>query len=252
VRAVSQPVDKDPGGLKISPEAAAAVVQKTFQDLGVKDMALINLEKAQMFPKYKAYGSNNARYPSSSGYYLVFSKSYGGIDSDISARSYLALENPDHYIYASPEWIEAYVNERGELDMFKWWGYNKSAELIHENTTLLPFEKIQEAVRKAAVPAVRQTAEDNKSDNQSFTVDALDLKTGLVAVRQKSGQALSLPCWYIRYTLKSPSQTVKGCITLNAIDGGIVFISTGLSSKEPWNVTDGIAAGTRLEQSLQK
>ncbi len=220
---------KDAGEIQISKETAAAVAQYLINELGIQNMAQSDIEKAQFFAE-KGLKPNGSEYISK-GYYIEFAFSYDGLDTVLFKGG--GMNKNEEFEYSAPchpEEISIYVDESGQVQMFYWTGPLKISETVTDNAPLMPFEKMQERIRKQ----IFYKCSFLEGEDVSITVNKIGMKLAMIPIQDKTDEYMYVPAWYVSYTKKwavdaindtgkhTTEMTDDDLIVLNAIDGGAV------------------------------
>ena len=159
----------------------------------------------------------------------------------------MCLSGTQVYLYASywpQEYFRVYVDDTGVIG-FYWWLPMQIGEAISSNVALLPFEEIQEIVRKDIVRNVKGMWDGDLSIIQRrFVINRMVL--GLTKIKQKSGGYILTPTWSLfgyevdKYNAPQPGGYIlndnneykeeavgRSFLTINAIDGSIIDPALG-------------------------
>ncbi len=199
---------------------AQAMAEKAIDDLGIKDMMLVSAERAV-----------SKKMPDKGGYQLTYARQSGGLPLFwFTGGGHFKDEEPPQYSPPfSEEHLEIWVNEDGIFG-FYWNGYAKVTETVSDNIELLPFEDIQEALKKQITYKKSFIASDDPNfSNLTVTITSAELRMGYIGVKDTEYQALMVPVWVFESTFGyDNAYSEKGrCYpddeyVLNAIDGGVI------------------------------
>lgn len=215
------------GKVTMKEEDALTKAQKVLNDLGIKDMALT--EASKTVSKY---------YPDKGGYELQYERENGGIVgySDFNGGSIKDVTQ-----YSPPFTVETVtmtVTEDGVIS-FGWDGIAKVVETVNDNVALLPFDKIQQALKNQI--KYKESTETDMYGMKDFTVNVVsaELRMGYIGVKDNVKQALFIPVWVFETqcshfnSVLNTQQTWKGdAYVFSAIDGGTIDVNWKLEEEE--------------------
>ncbi len=226
---------------------ARAQADKVISDLGIKDMALVNEEKAVLPSLGDQYGVCSNR-PDCGGYVFEYVRASGGIPgyqlTSFGTDGY--DQEPDYSPPFFQEMLTICVSEDG-IEGFSWSGMAQVVETVSENVTLLPFADIQQAlvdqIYYENAPKLEQFNESESADvlgEMAVKVDVLlaELRVGYISVKDNTQQAMLVPMWVFETTETHSYGDERGepfaskTYQFNAIDGGVIMPSVGAVAAE--------------------
>ncbi len=213
------------GKVDITRDEAIAQADKVISGLGINGLMLVSAEK---YAEYIAPGA-----PEQGGYKLLYSRQSGGIPLCwIEAPLTNGAEKLP--LYSKPfieEVLAAYITKDG-LTCLRWIGYANVVETVSENSELMPFESIKEALKDRIFYKNSFNQEHLPSDF-TVTVTSAELRMGYIGVKDNAKQGLMVPVWFFRTeeTYTENGKTVvlnKLTYMLNALDGGAIESRSGI------------------------
>ena len=184
------------GTLRISEEDAAASAWRLLDELGVIDMAISSVEKGRILP----YTSTNLLYDiseekQSKGYLISFVCSINGIPTEVlGSSSYDQTE----FEYSAPfyqEEIRVFVDEQGEVQSFGWFWPLTITETVSRNTSLLPFEKMEQRIQSMLLYQYAYNTMPSGNDYKAtleVEVDRIEMRMALIS--EKDSQTKRSTC----------------------------------------------------------
>ena len=204
------------------PEADAAdMAQKVIADLGIQNMQLTNTERVLIDPFSASSGSDKG------GYVFEYIRQNGGIPG-YWRRSWSSNEDEEPPAYREPfipEVIEIVVTDDG-VQRFCWSGCAQVIETVSDNVEMLPFEKIQEALKDQIFYECSFRPESDGT--REITVNSAELHVGYISVKDDVSQAILVPVWIFETTETMTTTDGntwngdRGVYIFNAIDGGVI------------------------------
>jgi hypothetical protein len=213
------------GEVGITEEAAITSAKSMLGSFGLTDVVVYSIEKALAYPMDGYWFAADTEVPLWKGYSIRFVRTIGGI----SARDDEGVteSDGDEYEYTAPFYIENIqmgVDEGGSVQWFSWTNPTRLTEKVSDNVILLPFEEVQEKVRKLLffTYAYRYDA---------ITVKRVEMKMTMIGIKDRPGEAMYVPAWFIYSTVSHPWEagTEEGdtpdteTIVINAVDGGRIL-----------------------------
>ncbi len=204
------------GKVAVTPQEATAVADNVISNLGIKDMMLIGAEK---------YVTPDT--PEKCGYEVQYARQCGGIAGYVpESYGWNNGEEPPKY---SPPFYEEelYVRvSKDGLESLIWRNCAKAVETVYENTQLLPFESIKQALKDRITYKTRFNGGLGRV-NYAVKVTSAELRMGYIDIKGNAKQALMVPVWFFRTreTWTRGGKTVLGneeTYKFSAIDGGAV------------------------------
>lgn len=239
--------------IDLDKDAARAQAEKVIGDLGIKDMALVNEEKAVLRSLGNQWGVSNDQ-PNLGGYVFEYVRSSGDIAGyQLTSFGTNGYEQPPDY---SPpffqEMLMITVSENG-IESFSWSGLAQVVETVSDNVTLLPFEDVQQALLNQIyyehAPMLEQFNTSEGVDvlgEMTMMVDVLsaELRIGYISVKDNTRQAMLVPMWVFETAETHSYGDEKGepfaskTYQFNAIDGGVIMPSVGVVAAEEEAIPD--------------
>jgi|AGTN01.2.fsa_nt_gi hypothetical protein len=207
------------GEVAISGEDAIAVAQNMLYELGIDNMVVDSLEKAQRYARLT--NSTYTRYsekPVSKGYFIKFARNVDGIPGITNhSVSFYYLDDFDYRAPLYPEEIRIYVDEAGKVQSFAWRYPLEIEETVTENASLLPFEAVKQRIRDMLTYI-------NSYNTRPIDVTSIEMRMTIVNVKDHPDEAMYVPAWFIDYTkTDEESGQIEYRLALNAVDGGRVL-----------------------------
>jgi hypothetical protein len=211
--------------ISITEDEAQTLATKIIDDLNIKDVALVNAEKAVLIAFDNTYDNQSiiSDKMDTGGYIFEYVRSAGGIPGYF-LNGYFGASEPD---YAPPFYIETItiiVTDNG-VEYFVWDSISEKVGTVNENVALLPFEDIKTRIIDQII--FKRTPALNSTDIQSIDIDIIDakLRVSNIGVAGDVDQALIVPVWAFdtKETMKyknGEETTMYLSHMLNAIDGG--------------------------------
>ena len=212
--------------VRISKEDAFITAQKVLEDLAVKDMRLVNTEKASLISwEYKNYGSPETV---TGGYVFEYFRESGGIP----AYGQWGLSNqdgndmPDYIPPYGPEEIDILVSDEGVV-FFYWHSRVKVVKTVTENAQLLPMDEIKEKLKAWIERKKEWYLQQEDVVDLTVWVDDAKLSIDVIEDENEKGKALLVPVWVFgirdtaNYAGYSGAYRANSYMyVLNALDGG--------------------------------
>lgn len=207
--------------IKISLEDAVELADQWVEKLGSGDFAYVSAEKARSL--------EGATYTVlSEGYYLTYVRNIAGgvpqfYDYYSMPPTIIRLEEGENK-YA-PGWeqeaIELYVTEAG-VQFFSWDDKVKVLGTANENVQLLPFEEIQESIRKLLTYALTDSLFE---DGDPVYITRVVLSTSIQQIADQGNEAFLAPTWvvYLTSAEKIRFHENPGVLLFSAIDGSVIW-----------------------------
>lgn len=123
-----------------------------------------------------------------------------------------------------PESIELYVTENG-IEKFEWQFIYAINEVVNTSVEILPFEEIQESVRKYFHLAFAWAEETSSTGTEKFLVKDAILTSTFVQVKDDTEHAYRVPTWAIFYIGDDEERMLcwESVMLINAIDGTLIY-----------------------------
>lgn len=209
-------------GITETEDKAKGAAQQALNDLSIKGMSLVSIEKAQLYDKTI---SNII----SKGYYMIYRCQVDElktiyINEDINWDP----GNLPEYMAPWPqEEICIYADDNG-IEWFFWQGLSDIEQTVSKNVTLLPFSDVKERILKQ----LKYNNFWTKKSKAQITINVNRIVIGLALESKKDDtvEGLLAPVWYVIYDLKLGSTSQPDALVLNAIDGSV--IEPRLTSKD--------------------
>lgn len=204
----------------ITEEEAIHTADAFFASLGLNTAECSNGEKAY-------YGTVSEHY--SDGWYLQY-----GLAMEGTRGVYLyeysrnaLFRKADVGEYAEPleaEGFEVYVTENG-VEYFAWYNPYTSKEVINESIEILPFEDIQESVRKYFKLAFAWAEDTAGTGTEKLIVKDVVLTSTCTYVKDDLENAYRIPTWAIFYLGDDEERMSlhNSVMLINAIDGTLIY-----------------------------
>ena len=221
-------------GIMVSEEDARTQVLKLLDDIGIDNMGIASVEKARIIqsnPPWEIY---------SVGYYYVLTRNDGGgmaIDTESATGGWLFPFPWESEQAMSELWemerMTVYVDETGICE-FEWKNPLSVAEELNENAALLPFDEMQEIIRRN-IKICYGNAEYSLPKGTSLTlnIDKIVLSYMMIPAKNQPQYQLFVPAWIIFYSddIDDKENLYQNrMFVINAIDGSVVHITTLFSS----------------------
>lgn len=205
--------------IRITEEDAIATGETFLQTIGRPDMHVAEAEKARLIDDYsnKELGE---------GYLIrAVTTSEGCLPVCYGAHTGCALldfsnDTDWEKVYAAP-WIQErillFVTENGIVQI-EWTCPKSNVLAANENVQLLPFDEIQNRIRKLLEYGLRPGA------RESVHVERIVLCTAIQQIPNQGEEAFLIPAWAVFARSDSEIQNNKnaGCFLVNALDGSYV------------------------------
>lgn len=200
-------------------EEATAQGQKILGDLGITGMALVDSSRLA-----------SGKYPDKGGYELKYMRESGSITGyQLTGGGSMNEEPPQYSPPFTLETVTIRLTEDGILS-FYWNGCANVVETVSENVALLPFDKVQQAL-KDQIKYKKSFGEIEQYGMEDFavTVTSAELRVSYIGVKDNPGQALLIPVWVFgtefswqNNVLQREQRYTDDDYVFNAIDGGVV------------------------------
>ena len=208
--------------IPVTKEAALIQAEKAISDVNIKDLMLVNTEKA-VCPEA----------PEICGYTMQFARQSSGIPLFwFMGGGWANGEEPPAYSPPFSEEILSITVSQYGIEEFSWRGYAKVVETVSKNEALMPFEDIQKHLINQINYKKSFGADMYMMSDYTVTVTSAELRMGYIGVKDRVNQALMVPIWvfensysYYNGTLKGEQSYRDDPYVLNAIDGGVIEIS---------------------------
>lgn len=206
--------------VKISEAAALAAAEEAMERYGLENLGLISAERGRLY-------DSPARRTVSEGWILTWGRNDGGyLPFDLGVCSDSGGDpNIEYFAPIATETLRIYVDETG-MRRLSWYDpWEVADEPYVENAALLPFEAVQERIRKQLT--YEWSWVDGENPFYSLDQDMWDLTLTYCLVPKKGDleTALLIPAWIGRYKYTVDADNpdiVYDTIALSAIDGARV------------------------------
>ncbi|HWP22268.1 MAG TPA: DUF6034 family protein [Candidatus Cryosericum sp.] len=208
--------------VEISAEAAQLQADALLQKLDLTSMSLATVEKARI-----VLPSNET---ASEGWNLTYALNDGNLHPIqmglYSSGGILLFSTEDSYAETwQPTMITVYVDNSG-VELFCWSNPLDQTGIANANARLIPFEDVQEAIRKLLKYALSWTDSQTNTDSQmQVTVSRVVLSNCIQPIKDDATHAYLLPAWIVfltsDYYQDNPQVTV---FAVNALDGSLIHM----------------------------
>jgi hypothetical protein len=208
--------------LTINEQDATEQAEKVIKDLDIKGLSLVKVQKGLLFDRFTTGIQNR-------GYCLKYMRENNGLKTiDIGDSAVIYRDNmPDYCAPWSQETVDIFIDKDG-VQRFLWSGQSEEIETISDNVKLLSFEDIKNRIKKQ-LEYKYIWKDDNRATN--INVENITMGLALINVKDKPGEGLLLPCWYIFYNEATELRNQNGtkstkisedALVLNAVDGSVI------------------------------
>ncbi|HAX51504.1 DUF6034 family protein [Muricomes intestini] len=221
----------------ISEEKAKELGSKLLQDLNINDnFELKKIEKAIYYDKDREWDPyDSGQKPEGVGYTLTYAYPYEGVSVFTYPENVNKYKDLGELVYApsfESEILKITVTDEG-IRMFTWSNMTEKTAVITENSKLLPFDQIQEALKEHLM-AVKVSVDDVNSFNPEDHQDSIEVKEVNFCVSHMSAYknpkaAWLVPVWVFKvetnsYSIIYNTNVNLGTeyVVLNAYDGGYI------------------------------
>lgn len=226
--------EESPG---ISEERAKELGSKALQDLNINDnFELKKIEKAICYDKDREWNPYDSRQkPDGLGYTLTYAYPYEGVPVFTYPEHVNKYKDLGELVYApsfEAEILKISVTDEG-IRMFTWSDMAEKTAVITENSKLLPFDQIQESLKKHLM-AVKVSIDNingfNPEEHQSSAeVKEVNFCVSHMNAYKNPKAAWLVPVWVFKVETNSHSSVYNTdvnlgteYVVLNAYDGGYI------------------------------
>lgn len=201
--------------IHISKEAAIAIADGTLNELGIGYMSVIDANKARILTSQYQIKSE--------GWYISYARGYSSYHPiDLSAIlpnfNTLTIESGQKAPWL-PEMIFMYIDETG-VQIFQWSDPILISDEIHSRDKILPFSKLQDAIRNYFRDNYLWDMPGSTAEN-SPCVFRIVLTGALLSNESDLQSGYILPTWAVFYTTQTHIQDYcnPSVVCFSAIDG---------------------------------
>lgn len=210
------------GEVTVDKQEATEQAEKVIKDLDIKGLSLVKVQKGLLFDRFTTGIQNR-------GYCLRYMRENNGLKSIDIGDSVVIDRNkmPDYCAPWSQETVDIFVDKDG-VQRLNWSGQSKVIETVSENVKLLPFADIKDRIKKQLEYKYTGIVDDNETN---INVENIAMGLALINEKDKPGEGLLLPCWYIFYKEVAElnydngtnhTEIYEDALVLNAIDGSVI------------------------------
>lgn len=210
--------------IKVSLEDAVKMADQWVERLGKGEFVYVSAEKARAL-------EGETYTVLSEGYYLTYVRNVAGgvpLFYDYYHKPFDLNLTQDECNYA-PNWqqehIEIYVTETG-VQFFAWADRVNVLNTANENVQLLPFEEIQDRIRKLLTYSLAdEMMVAGEPVKDTVLVTKMVLSTAMQQIADQGEEAFMAPTWVVFVTTEKDQKLYidPGVLLISAIDGSVIW-----------------------------
>lgn len=235
-----------PKGSDITEDEAVKMGEDLINKLGIEDMGFDIAAIRPWNVHFPHVGPIPAREDRDMYYQLYYTRKLDGCNwthTENGGLIYVLQKGPDDPAQYAEKWDDEYITVCVDKDGVFYFAYFNPAEIknkLNDNTSLFPFDKIQELFKKQIEI---QNSWTNAQGIESATIYIDSIKLGLAKIKEQNSDGyLLVPAWdffghyEVKYVngyrdsenmdennvFKEPTYYANSFLTINAIDGSII------------------------------